>query len=93
MRFVPRGLSTVGFRAMALVVGLIGTLVVVLATYFPARHLEAVRAAMEEKAVTYAHLVAQQVESGVAFDDRGFVDVHCAEATRHARPEPAEPCR
>src|SRR4051794_10267417 len=69
----PRWLSNIRFKAMALVVALTGTLVVFLATYFPARHIEAARGAMEDKAVTYAHLVSRQVESGVAFEDRQTV--------------------
>jgi two-component system chemotaxis sensor kinase CheA len=59
------------------VFGVIGALTLViitsLATYFPARHIEAVRRSMEKKAETYARLVSRQVESGVAFDDRETV--------------------
>jgi hypothetical protein len=44
--------------------------VTVPAVYLPARQLEHMRTALEAKALAYAALVAKQVESAVAFQDR-----------------------
>ncbi|HEY4011831.1 MAG TPA: HAMP domain-containing protein [Polyangiaceae bacterium] len=66
-------LASIRWKAVGIVFGLTAVVVTVLATYFPARHIESLRAAIRGKAATYAVLVAKQVEPGVAFDDRETV--------------------
>lgn len=58
---------------MAVIFALTGALVAFLVVYFPSRQIDAMQAALRDKAVTYARLVSDQVESGVAFDDRETV--------------------
>ena len=63
-------MSSIRLKAVGVVFALNVVLVVFLATYFPARHIDSVRREIRDKAATYARLVAKQVEPGVAFDDR-----------------------
>ena len=48
-------------------------MVAFLVGYFPSYYVGAVRDRLEQKAETYSRLVARQVESAVAFDDRATV--------------------
>ncbi len=73
MRADRTWISSIQFKATALVCALTGALVVFLATYLSARHVGAERRALEDKALLYGRLVSEQVESGVAFDDRETV--------------------
>ncbi len=62
--------SSIRVKALGVVFALTSTLVVFLATYFPAKHIEATRSATRDEAETVARLVAHEVEPVVAFDDR-----------------------
>ena len=69
MRVQGRLFSSIRWKAVGVVFGVTATVVAVLATYFPARHIDSLHDALRDKAATYANLVAKQVEPGVAFDD------------------------
>jgi len=67
----PRGRGLSIFQKLLLLtLSLIAATVTVPAVYLPARQLEHMRTALEAKALAYAALVAKQVESAVAFQDR-----------------------
>ncbi len=57
-------------KVFGVIFALTTALVVVLATYFPARHLASVQRAMESKAAMYGRLLARGAEPAVAFGDR-----------------------
>lgn len=61
---------TIFRKLVALIV--IVTVVIVggLAVYFPARHLEALRTDLQEKAASYGKSLSTQLRSAIAFDDR-----------------------
>jgi two-component system chemotaxis sensor kinase CheA len=67
-------LPTLGLGIHAKLVGLMVAmtlvLVVPLATYFPAREIDGLRAMAHERALVYANLASRQLRSAVAFEDR-----------------------
>ncbi|HEY2509257.1 MAG TPA: CHASE sensor domain-containing protein, partial [Polyangiaceae bacterium] len=65
--------SSIRTKAIGVVFGVAGALVVFLSVYFAERQVAAIQAGLRDKAATYARLVSRQVESGVAFDDRETV--------------------
>lgn len=62
--------ASIRVKALVVVFALTTTLVVFLATYFPAKHLQASRAATVDDAMAIARLMAHEVEPAIAFDDR-----------------------
>lgn len=57
-------------KLIGLMVAMTIVIVLPLATYFPARELEELRAASRDRAEVYAGLVSHQLRSAVAFEDR-----------------------
>lgn len=57
-------------KLLALIGTTTGAVVVILATYFPSQQIEASQAALQRKATTYGGLIARQVASAIAFEDR-----------------------
>jgi two-component system chemotaxis sensor kinase CheA len=63
-------LSTIQFKLSAIIVALVVGIVALLAAMFITAHVRGLEAALREKARTYAELVARDVNSAVAFEDR-----------------------
>lgn len=57
-------------KLVALIVSTTGAIVLFLGIYFPEQQIRASRDALQKKAATYGRLVAHQVTSAIAFDDR-----------------------
>src|SRR6185503_6635765 len=68
-----RFLRSIQGRLFGVIFGLIAGVVAFLVGYFPSYYVSSVRDRLEQKAETYSRLVARQVESAVAFDDRATV--------------------
>jgi two-component system chemotaxis sensor kinase CheA len=66
-------LRSIQGRLFGVIFGLIVGVVAFLVGYFPSYYVRSVRDRLEQKAETYSRLVARQVESAVAFDDRATV--------------------
>ncbi|HKP56668.1 MAG TPA: ATP-binding protein [Polyangiales bacterium] len=65
-----RARLSITHKLLALIGLTTGAVVLFLAIYFPAQQIEDSHAALERKAATYGRLVARQVASAIAFDDK-----------------------
>jgi signal transduction histidine kinase len=57
-------------KLAALIVGLVGSIVLVLTAYFPSREVAEIHAGLVDKADAYGSLTSKQLEPAIAFDDR-----------------------
>jgi signal transduction histidine kinase len=57
-------------KLVALIVGLVGSIVLVLTAYFPSREVAAIHARLVDKADSYGSLASKQLEPAIAFGDR-----------------------
>jgi two-component system, chemotaxis family, sensor kinase CheA len=64
-----RGLS-IFQKLLFLILLLVIGIVLLLAVYFPARQIAAMRSALEAEAQTYGRLVSKQIQPAIAFDDQ-----------------------
>jgi HPt (histidine-containing phosphotransfer) domain-containing protein/HAMP domain-containing protein len=62
--------SSLQAKVFGVIFALTFVLVAFLSTYFSARHIASERRGLESRALAYAHLLAEETESAVAFDDR-----------------------
>ena len=67
---LPTVTASIQAKIFGVIFALTFAVVGFLTTYFPARQIESVRHGLETRALSYAHLLAKETESAVAFDDR-----------------------
>jgi len=66
----PTWTFTIQQKLLALILVPLVSIVAALATYFPARNLEAQQGNLEQRALSYANILSEQVRSAVAFNDK-----------------------
>jgi two-component system chemotaxis sensor kinase CheA len=66
----PKWTFTIQHKLLALILVPLFSIVAALVVYFPMQHLQALQAALEQRAESYANILSEQVRSAVAFNDR-----------------------